>query len=113
MNKAIHGLITLGLAVGCWWLWAMLKLTASYMHRGPHHPPAYTQFCVDLRTAFVVPPILALAYCVYVWIRRSEPRPSWAGFFAVTMGLYVLAMLPTLVAVWLPMVQFIELAARK
>jgi len=29
------------------------------------------------------------------------------------MGLYVLAMLPTLVAVWLPMVQFIELAARK
>jgi hypothetical protein len=112
MNKAVHGLITLCLAVACWWLWAMLKLTAGFMHRVSDHPPAYSQFCVEWRAAFVVLPILALSYCVFVWLRKADKGPSWVGFFAATTGAFVLTMLPTLVAVWLPMVQFIELARR-
>jgi hypothetical protein len=113
MNKAIHGLITAFLAVGCWFLWAMLKLTAGFMHRVSDHPPQFTQLCVNLRPVFAVLPILALAYCVYVWVRKADPRHSWVGFFATTMGALVLTMLPTMVAVWLPMVQFIEKAAGK
>jgi len=108
MNKAIHGLVTAFLAINCWFLWGMLRLTGGFMHRVSDHPPLFTQLCVNLRPVFAVLPILALCYCVYVWLRKADTGPSWVGFFASTMGVLVLTMLPTMVAVWLPMVQFIE-----
>ena len=113
MNKIIHGLIAVFFAFACWCLWGMLTLTASVMLRVSDHPPAFTQLCVGLRPLFVALPILAAGYCLYVWIRKTDIRCSWVPFFAATIGSLVLVMLPTMIAVWLPVIQFIELAGKK
>lgn len=112
MNKLIHGLITGGLALACWFLWGMLHLTEGYMHRISFHPPAFTQLWIGFQPVFIILPILALAYCVYVWCRKADPCRSWVGFFAATTGALMLTLLPTLIAVWLPMVKFIEETSR-
>jgi hypothetical protein len=113
MNKTIHGLIAAAFAFACWCLWGMLTLASKLMLRVSDHPPAFTELCVGLRPLFVVLPVLAAAYCLYVWIRKTDPRRSWVPFFAATMGSLVVVMLPTLIAVWLPVIQFIGLAGAK
>ena len=112
MNKPIHGLITASFGVSCWFLWGMLRLTEGYMHRVSDYPPQFTQLCVSLRPTFVVLPILALAYCIYVWCRKADPRRNWVGFFAAITATLMLILLPTLIAVWLPMVKFMEMTSR-
>ena len=113
MNKAIHGIIAASFAFACCCLWSMLNLTLHVMLRVSDHPPAFTQLCVGLRPLFVVLPVVAAAYCVYVWIRKADLRRSWVPFFAATMGSLVLVMLPTLLAVWLPVIQFIGMTGQK
>ena len=113
MNKAIHGLIAASFAFACWCLWGMLTLTSRVMLRVSDHPPAFTQLCVGLRPLFAVLPVVAAVYCLYVWIRKADLRRSWVAFFAATMGSLVLVMLPTLIAVWLPVIQFIDLTGKK
>ena len=113
MNKTIHGFIAALFAFACSCLWGMLTLISHVMIRVSDHPPAFTQFWVGLRPLFVVLPVVATAYCVYVWIRKTDSRRSWVPFFAATMGSLVLIMLPTMIAVWLPVIQFIELTGRK
>jgi ABC-type tungstate transport system substrate-binding protein len=112
MNKVIHGLILLYTAIASWFLWAMLKLTASYMFGVSEHPPLFTQFCVNLRSVLFGVPALALGYCLFVWLRRTGPVRSWTAFLAVTTAGLILAMLPTLIASWLPVVQFMEFRNR-
>ena len=112
MNKIIHGLIAAFFAFACACLWGMLNLTSHAMLRVSDQPPAFTLFCVGLRPLFVALPIVAGAYCLYVWIRKTDVRRSWVPFFAATMGSLVLVMLPTMIAVWLPVIQFIELTGR-
>lgn len=113
MNKFIHGLIAAFFGFACLCLWGMLNLTSVVMFRVSENPPAFTRFCIGLKPLFVVLPIIAVAYCFYVWIRKADLRRSWVSFFAATMGSLVLILMPTLIAVWLPVIQFIELTARK
>jgi hypothetical protein len=113
MNKLIHGLIAAFFAFACLCLWAMLNLTEHIMFRVTENPPGFTQFCIGLKPLFVVLPILAVAYCIYVWIRKADTRRSWISFFAATMGSLVVVMLPTLLAVLLPVIQFMELTVKK
>lgn len=113
MNKFIHGVIMAFFGFACLCLWGMLNLTSVVMFRVSENPPAFTRLWVGLKPLFVVLPILALAYCLVVWIRQADVRRTWVSFFAATMGSLVLILMPTLIAVWLPVIQFIELAARK
>lgn len=108
MNKLIHGLIAVSFAFACLCLWGMLTLTSNTMLRMQAQPPAFTQFCIGLRPLFVVLPIMVAAYCLYVWIRKTDllQRP-WMPFFAATMGCLVVVTLPTMMAAWLPVIQFI------
>ncbi len=113
MNKVIHGLIAAFFGTACWFLWGMLTLVSNVMLRVSDHPPMFTQLCVSLRPLLVLLPALAAAYCLFVWLRRSDKSVSWLGFFASTMMALVLIMLPTMIAIWLPVVQFIELTGKK
>jgi hypothetical protein len=84
MNKFIHGLIFVFFGIVCWFEWAVLTLTSHVIRGGPL--PGFSRLCVELKPVFVVLPVLALAYCLFVWSRKTEPRNSWIGFFAVTMA---------------------------
>jgi hypothetical protein len=56
----------------------------------------------------VILPTLAVAYCLY-WFRRDTNRGTWQGFFASTMAVLTLLMLPCMFAVWLPVLSMIEM----
>jgi hypothetical protein len=112
MNKTIHGLIAAFFGIACCFLWGILSLASMLMVRASDHAPAFTQLCVGWKPLLVVLPLVGVIYCVYVWIRKNDGRCTWQGFFAGTMATLMLVMLPTLIACWLPVVQFIELSKR-
>ena len=107
MKKFIHAIILAGFGFGCLFTWSLLTLAP---HGGQRELvlPAFTIFCVSLRPLLVVLPVLAAAYCLWIWFRKSEKMPSWVGFFAVTMGLLVLTTLPAMVAAYLPLINNVE-----
>jgi hypothetical protein len=61
----------------------------------------------------VAAPLMAAGYFLYVCFRKNEQGRPWNCFFAVTTTALLLLLLPVLVAVWLPMVQFMENAAAR
>jgi len=114
LNKILHGLILIIFSVGCWLLWAILHLPVMMgvaMHG--RTPPAFTQFVVGCGAYLAAPPLLAAGYCLYVWTRKPGRENSWVGFFATTMALLFFTTLPTLIAILLPIIQFMNLATPK
>jgi hypothetical protein len=52
--------------------------------------------------------VLALGYCIFVWVRRAERQAPWLGFLATTMSALVLVLLPAVVAIYIPLVDFLN-----
>ena len=109
LNLIIHGLVLVFFSLGCWFLWGLLHLppmmaTAS---RGMALP-AFTRFVVECGAYLAVPPVMAAFYCGFVWLRKAKGKSSWMGFFATTMAVLVLLTLPTLIAVLLPVIVFMN-----
>ena len=111
LNMTIHGLILIFFGVACWFLWAVTwipQMMASASARRGRPLPAFSQMVVDCGPWLVVPPLLAAAYCVYVWMQKSPKRNSWTGFFAVIMAILILLALPILVGAFLPLIDFMN-----
>jgi hypothetical protein len=102
MNKIAHTLTLAVFAIACWFLWAILTL-APHTAQG-RQLPEFTRLCVGLRPLMTVLPILAAAYCLWVWFRKTDRLPSWVVFFAMTMSVLVLVTLPVLIAAYLPLI---------
>jgi hypothetical protein len=98
----IHLLILAFFSVGCWFLWAMLKI-APMIRIGDLPLPAFTTLLVANRLLLIIPPMLAAAYCLWAILRRSHSRGSWIGFFACVAGVLMLLTLPVIVALVLPL----------
>ncbi len=115
MNKAIHASIVLFFGVCCWFLWGILTLTLHTTQRflAGSQIPEFTRLCIGLRPLLVVLPMVALGWCLYSWFRKTQARESWIGFFASTMAVLVLVMLPTLIAAWLPLISIIAKIGRQ
>ena len=76
--------------------------------------PAFTRLCMGLGPALLVGlAILATGYCVWVWTRKTDSRCSWVAFLATTVGALGLVMLPTIVAIYLPLVDALNSLASK
>lgn len=99
----IHLLILVFFSVGCWFLWALLKV-ALMSHIGGRPWPAFTTLLVANRLLLIIPPMLAAAYCLWVSLRRGHGRSSWVGFFACVAGVLMLLTFPVIVAVVLPLI---------
>ncbi|MGH7994682.1 MAG: permease prefix domain 1-containing protein [Limisphaerales bacterium] len=109
MNNILHGLILTFFSAGCWFLWAILHLPHVMEHAlQGRHLPAFTIFVVGCGSYWAVPPLLAAGYCLYVWTRSNSGRSSWMGFFATTAAILFLLTLHTLVAILLPIIQFMN-----
>src|SRR5512136_2450778 len=110
MNKLAHGLVTAAFAAGCGCLWlfvTLLENTAIRFDDG-HPLPAFVRLCFRCRPLLLVLPLLAAAYCLVVWVRKSDGQKSWFAFFGTTMYALVLLGFPVLITGWLLVVQFIE-----
>ena len=118
MNKTLHAVVFIVFTGACWFLSLTLKLplmVQAMLAKLPSVPPeqsglpAFTRLCMTagpfLLAAFV---ILALCYCIYVWVRKAERPAPWTGFLATTMSALVLVLLPTVVAIYIPLVDFLN-----
>jgi hypothetical protein len=109
LNMIIHGLVLVFFSVSCFFLWGLLHLpqAMAVATRG-RALPGFTQFVASWESYLAVPPLLALIYCSFVWIRKSNGKSSWMGFFATTMAVLVLLTLPTLIGILLPVISFMN-----
>ena len=108
-NLIIHGLILIFFSIVCWFLWGILhvpQMMGASMHG--RQLPAFTRLLVGCGSFLVVPPLLALVYCFYVCLRKSHAKSSWMGFFASTTAVLIFITLPTMIAVLLPVVAFMN-----
>jgi hypothetical protein len=48
--------------------------------------------------------VLAAVYCIWVWTRKADSQGAWVGFLAVTTGAMLFVMLPTIIAIYLPLI---------
>jgi hypothetical protein len=121
MNKILHAVVLIVFGGACWFLSLMLRLplmveamTAKLPSVSPGQSvlPGFTRLCMAagpfLLAAFA---FVALSYCVYVWVRRGERQAPWIAFLATTTSVLVLVALPTVVAIYLPLVGFLNLSA--
>src|SRR3989442_9680263 len=70
MNKVLHAVILAVFTAACSLVWLLMKLPLLL---GPNHPlPGFTALCVNLRPIMIALPIMAAAYCVWVWFRKSD-----------------------------------------
>ena len=114
LNMILHGLILILFSTICWLFWGILHLPqmlVAALHGRPL--PAFTRLVVSCGDFLVVPPLIALVYCVYVWTRKGDAKTSWMGFFAATMAVLMLITVPTLIAVLLPVIDFINQLSTK
>ena len=118
-NLVVHGLILIFFSVICWFVWGTLHLPqmmqgaiartgAITEATGYGRLPGFTEMMVSLRNFMFIPPLLALAYCLYVCFRKSNVKNSWTGFFAITTAVLIFILLPTLIAVLLPVISFMN-----
>jgi hypothetical protein len=118
MNKIMHAVVLVLFGGACWFLALMLKLPLMVLPATARlrsvplesvNLPAFTRLCMAaapiLLAAFAV---LALGYCIYVWVRKAERPASWTGFLATTMSALVLVLLPVVVAIYIPLVDFLN-----
>jgi hypothetical protein len=118
MNKIMHGVVLVLFGGACWFLSLILKLplmvqpaTARLASAPPGQAilPAFTRLCMSAGPIVLVAfALLALGYCVYIWSQRVERQAPWVGFLATTMSALVLILLPTVVAIYIPLVDFLN-----
>jgi hypothetical protein len=119
MNKMMHAVVLLVFGGACWFLSMILKLpmmvlpATARLRSNPLEPaaalPAFTRMCMGAGPIILaVFAVLALGYCIYVWVRKAERPASWTGFLATTMSALVLVLLPALVAIYIPVVDFLN-----
>jgi hypothetical protein len=106
VNKLAHALVLAVFGIACCFTWVILTLASRTGHG--EGLPGFTTFCVGLRRVLIVLPVMAAAYCFWIWFRRAERLSSWIGFFAATMSVLVLVTLPTLIAAYLPLIKAIN-----
>ena len=118
MNKLMHAVVLAVFGGACWFLSLILKLplmvqpaTARLASVPPGEAvlPAFTRLCMAAGPVLLAAlALLALGYCIYVWVRRAERQAPWVGFLATTMSALVLVLLPTVVAIYIPLVDFLN-----
>ncbi len=118
MNKMLHAVVLVVFGGACWFVSLILKLPLMVQPataRLPSVPPggavlpAFTRLCMGAGPILLAAlALLALGYCSYVWVRKAERPAPWTGFLATTMSALVLVLLPTLVAIYIPLVDFLN-----
>ena len=106
MNKVAHGIVLVFFGVACWLVWVILQLPSMVrLHGVELRLPVFTTLCVALGPWIIVGmAVLATAYCIWVWIRKTDSQGSWVGFLAAATGALLFVMLPAIIAIYLPLI---------
>ena len=114
MNKVMHAVVLVVFGAACGLLALILKLPSMVLpaiSRLPSVPPgqavlpAFTRLCTAVGPVLLTAlALLALGYCIYVWVRKADRPASWIGFLATTMSAVLLVLLPSVVAIYITLV---------
>ena len=103
MNKIIHGVVLALFGAACWFVTLILRL--PQMAARGRSLPAFTSFCMALGPYVLLGlGIAATAYCLRVWIRKTDTGHSWVAFLATSVAALGLVLLPIFVALYLPVI---------
>ena len=118
INKMMHAVILVVFGGACGFLALILKLPMMVLPATARLPsvapgqavlPAFTRVCMAAGPVLLATFALgALVYCIYVWLRKAERPAHWTGFLATTMSALVLVLLPAVVAIYIPLVDFLN-----
>src|SRR6266436_1888373 len=112
MNKILHAVVLVFFGFACWFLSLMLKMPTMVVRTSGVVMPAFTRLCVGYGPLLMAGlAVSALAYCIYVWTRRAENRATWIGFLATALSVLVLVLMPTVVAMYITVVDFVNRSA--
>ena len=108
MNKTLHAVILAFFAGACWFLSLMLKMPMMIARSGAVMPP-FARVCVTYGPLVAAALALsALAYCVYVWTRKEGKQTNWIGFLATAVSALLVVLMPTVVAMYITVADFIN-----
>jgi hypothetical protein len=103
MNKIIHGVVLALFGAACCFVASILRL--PIMAARGHPLPTFTNLCMAVGPYLLLGlGMAATAYCLRVWVRKTDPGHSWVAFLATAVAALGLVMLPTIVAIYLPLV---------
>lgn len=103
MNKMIHGIVLALFGAACGFVSLILRLPIMAARGRPL--PAFTNLCMAVGPYLLLGlGITATAYCLSVWVRKTDSGHSWVAFLATAVAALGLVMLPTIVAIYLPLV---------
>jgi hypothetical protein len=72
--------------------------------------PYFTNFCVSLRFTLLILPLIAIAYCLWLWLHREERASQWTGFIVGTMAVMIVFVLPAMSTSFLLMIDQVKVA---
>src|SRR5262245_18846820 len=84
----------------CWFAWEMLALMVKFKNAG-RVLPFFTSLCISLRPLLAVLPIVALAYCLWLWVQKEETASRWRVIIAATMTVLILFAFPAMLTSFL------------
>lgn len=114
----MHAVVLVVFGGACWFVSMILKLPlmvqpaigrVSSVTPEQVVLPAFTRLCMGAGPILLgALAVLAVAYCIFVWVRKAERPAPWTGFLATTMSALVLVLLPTIVAIYIPLLDFLN-----
>ncbi len=109
MRKLTSALVLIVFGVNCLLAWGMLTLLLQVRDDAHRVLPWFTNVCIALRPVLVVLPVAAMAYCVWLWLRKPESVSLSVGFVVGTMVVLTVFVLPAIVTSYSLMIDPIKL----
>jgi hypothetical protein len=79
VNKLAHALILVVFGIACYFIWAILTLASRTGHG--EGLPDFSTLCIGLRPVLIILPVMAAAYCFWIWFREAERLPLWIAAY--------------------------------
>lgn len=109
MKKLASAFVLGVFGASCGLAWAMTTLMLE-VRNASRVLPYFTNLCIRLRPLLIVLPILAAAYCLWLWFAKEEKASRMMSFIVVTMALLIVFVLPAIGASYLLMIDPVKMA---
>lgn len=109
MSKMLHAVVLVFFGGACWFLSLMLKMPTMVARPSVAVMPPFSRLCVSYGPYLLGALTLsAFAYCIYVWTRKEKSRANWIAFLATALSALLLVLMPTVVAMFITIADFIN-----
>jgi hypothetical protein len=109
MRKLTSALVLGVFGASCGLAWAMTTLMLEVRNAG-RVLPYFTNLCIGLRPLLIILPLLAAAYCLWLWLNKEVRASRLMGLVVVTMALLMVYVLPAIGTSYLLMIDPVRLA---